>query len=104
MSLVRLKHKMRRAIRPFMILFAGFVMTTSLSFAKPEYTKKEKKPCATCHVTATSKELPNLPLKSLHRFFGSFQLRFVMHRHAIAKELTVPRSIHSALCLIDFES
>ncbi len=26
-------------------------------FGKAEYTKKEKKPCATCHVKAGSKEL-----------------------------------------------
>ncbi len=44
-------------IAPFAILFAGLVMTSSLSFAKKEYTAKEKKPCTTCHVAAASKEL-----------------------------------------------
>lgn len=32
-------------------------MTSVTSYAKPEYTKKEKKPCVTCHVSAKSKEL-----------------------------------------------
>ena len=42
---------------PALILAGGLVLTSGLSFAKPEYTKKEKKGCVTCHVTATSKEL-----------------------------------------------
>lgn len=42
---------------PALILYTGVILTSSVSFAKPEYTKKEKKPCATCHVTASSKEL-----------------------------------------------
>ena len=46
-----------RYIAPFAILFAGLVMTSSLSFAKKEYTAKEKKPCTTCHTAAASKEL-----------------------------------------------
>jgi len=33
------------------------VSTTSLTFAKPEYSKKEKKPCTLCHVKAGSKDL-----------------------------------------------
>ncbi len=41
---------------PAMILSVGLLATTA-SFAKPEYTKKEKKPCVYCHVTAKSKEL-----------------------------------------------
>ena len=42
---------------PAAVLFAGAILTTGVSSAKPEYTKKEKKPCVTCHVTAQSKEL-----------------------------------------------
>ncbi len=42
---------------PLLIFVGGMVLSTSLSFGKAEYTKKEKKPCAYCHVTATSKEL-----------------------------------------------
>ena len=41
---------------PGMILAFGLVATTA-SYGKPEYTKKEKKGCAYCHVTAKSKEL-----------------------------------------------
>lgn len=42
---------------PGLLLVAGLVVGTKMSYAKPEYTKKEKKACAFCHVTATSKEL-----------------------------------------------
>ena len=46
-----------KVVAPVVILFGGLVVSSTLSFAKPEYTKKEKKACAYCHVTATSKEL-----------------------------------------------
>jgi hypothetical protein len=35
----------------------GLAVTSTQSFGKAEYTKKEKKGCAVCHVTATSKDL-----------------------------------------------
>jgi len=44
-------------ILPGLVVFGGLLTTTTLTFAKPEYTKKEKKGCAVCHKTATSKEL-----------------------------------------------
>jgi hypothetical protein len=48
---------MTKFVASFAILLAGFLFSSTVSMAKMEYTKKEKKPCATCHVTATSKEL-----------------------------------------------
>ena len=42
---------------PAVILFGGFLVCTTSSYGKAEYTKKEKKTCVTCHVTANSKEL-----------------------------------------------
>lgn len=39
------------------VLFTGLLMTSTMTFAKPELTKKEKKPCTACHVSAKSKEL-----------------------------------------------
>lgn len=42
---------------PLFVFVAGLVTTTTLSYGKAEYTKKEKKACVYCHVTATSKEL-----------------------------------------------
>ncbi|MCC6388955.1 MAG: hypothetical protein IT167_00025 [Bryobacterales bacterium] len=39
------------------IFLAGLMMMQNMGFAKPEYSKKEKKGCATCHVTAKSKDL-----------------------------------------------
>jgi len=42
---------------PALVLLFGILTCSTLSFAKPEYTKKEKKGCTYCHVTAKSKEL-----------------------------------------------
>lgn len=42
---------------PALILIIGAFLSSTLSYAKPEYTKKEKKGCTFCHVTANSKEL-----------------------------------------------
>ena len=42
---------------PALILSVSVLLTSTTSFAKVEYTKKEKTPCVTCHVTAKSKEL-----------------------------------------------
>lgn len=39
------------------ILLIGLLIGTSLSFAKPEYSKKEKQPCTTCHVAQGKKDL-----------------------------------------------
>ncbi|MFN0166820.1 MAG: hypothetical protein ACKV22_10355 [Bryobacteraceae bacterium] len=42
---------------PLAILAGSIFLSSSISYAKPELTKKEKKPCITCHVTAKSKDL-----------------------------------------------
>jgi len=42
---------------PVFVLFLGIVANSTFSSAKPEYTKKEKKGCTFCHVSAKSKEL-----------------------------------------------
>jgi hypothetical protein len=42
---------------PVAILMGGLLVCTSLSFGKAEYTKKEKKGCTFCHVSAGSKDL-----------------------------------------------
>ena len=42
---------------PTSVLLLGVLFSSALSFAKPEYTKKEKTPCVTCHVNAKSKDL-----------------------------------------------
>jgi hypothetical protein len=44
-------------ILPAVILLGGMIVSTTTSFGKVEYTKKEKKACAVCHVKASSKEL-----------------------------------------------
>ena len=44
-------------ILPGVVLLLGLVACSTLSYAKPEYTKKEKKACTFCHVSAKSKEL-----------------------------------------------
>jgi hypothetical protein len=52
----RREERMKYAI-PMLVLLAGVLVSSTLSYAKPEYTKKEKKGCTYCHVTAKSKEL-----------------------------------------------
>ena len=46
-----------RLFAPAAILAAALFINSTASFGKPEYTKKEKKPCAYCHLTSTSKDL-----------------------------------------------
>ena len=49
-----------RAIKvalPAAILMAGFLVCTSATYGKPEYSKKESKACAYCHTKMGSKEL-----------------------------------------------
>jgi len=42
---------------PLAILTFGLTVATTRSDAKPEYTKKEKKACTYCHVSAKTKDL-----------------------------------------------
>jgi cytochrome c551/c552 len=49
--------KTLKLLVPSAILMTGVLFTSTASFAKPEYAKKEKKGCVTCHVTAKSKDL-----------------------------------------------
>jgi hypothetical protein len=42
---------------PAFVLFLGIVANSTVSYAKPEYTKKEKKACTFCHVSGNLKEL-----------------------------------------------
>jgi len=46
-----------RFLIPAALLVSSLVLTTQMSVAKPEYTKKEKKGCVTCHVAQGKKEL-----------------------------------------------
>jgi len=49
--------KLLKLILPMAVLLTGIVLNPLPSMATPEYTKKEKKPCTTCHVSAKSKDL-----------------------------------------------
>lgn len=40
-----------------MVLGAVFFISATATFGKVEYTKKEKKACTACHVSAKSKDL-----------------------------------------------
>jgi len=40
---------------PAGILLGGFLVGTTLSYAKPDYVKLTKKPCAFCHVDSKAK-------------------------------------------------
>jgi cytochrome c551/c552 len=46
-----------RLLVPASILGAGLLCNTTATFAKKEYTAKEKKGCVFCHTAAASKEL-----------------------------------------------
>jgi hypothetical protein len=47
-----------RLILPLAVLVTGLFVTTTTSFAKPEYMKKEKaKNCVVCHTAAGKKDL-----------------------------------------------
>ena len=46
-----------RLVLPLAVLMTGLFVTTTTSFGKPEYAKKEKKSCVTCHVAAGKKDL-----------------------------------------------
>ena len=40
---------------PTVILLGGFLVCSTASYGKPEYTKSTKKACATCHVDSKAK-------------------------------------------------
>ena len=42
---------------PLLMLLGGSLLNITLSFGKVEYTKKEKKPCTTCHTKMNTNEL-----------------------------------------------
>jgi hypothetical protein len=42
---------------PSVVILTGLGLTTMRSYAKPEYTKSEKKSCTYCHTGAGKKEL-----------------------------------------------
>lgn len=48
----RLKH-----LLPAIIAMGAFLVCTTATFGKAEYTKKEKKACTVCHTKANTKEL-----------------------------------------------
>jgi len=51
---------MRRILRSLQVALVTLILAAfgvSLMQAKPEYTKKEKKSCVTCHTKTGSKEL-----------------------------------------------
>lgn len=49
--------KLLKLTVPALVLIAGLGLTSVHSFAKMEYSKKEKTGCVTCHVGAGKKEL-----------------------------------------------
>ena len=50
-------NKFSKLTIPSVLLLAGLGVASINSYAKPEYTKKEKKACVYCHVGAAKKEL-----------------------------------------------
>ena len=54
---MKLTVRILKIFLPAGVLVSSLVLTTALSLAKPEYTKKEKKGCTTCHVAQGKKDL-----------------------------------------------
>jgi hypothetical protein len=46
-----------KLVVPAFVLTVGLVFSGTASFGKPEYSKKEKKPCLACHTAMGKKEL-----------------------------------------------
>ena len=42
---------------PAAILVGSLLLSSPFSFAKPDYMKKEKKPCTYCHIAPSKREL-----------------------------------------------
>jgi hypothetical protein len=49
--------RLRLVLAPVLVAGAGFLLNSTLGYANLNYTKAEKKPCVTCHVSIKSKEL-----------------------------------------------
>ena len=49
--------KTLQVIAPVFVLVAGLMINSAPTQAKPEYSKKEKTPCTTCHVKNGVKDL-----------------------------------------------
>ena len=49
--------RLAKIIIPAAILAGALVVCSTQSYAKPEYTKKEKKACTVCHTKSGSKDL-----------------------------------------------
>jgi len=54
---------------PTAILLGGFLVCSTASYGKPEYTKSTKKACTTCHVDA--QKAPK-ELKDAGKYFAVF--------------------------------
>jgi len=49
--------RLAKVMIPAGVLTLGLLLSSTQSYAKPEYTKKEKKGCTFCHVSVKSKDL-----------------------------------------------
>ncbi len=49
--------KSLKLVLPAVIVAGGLILPSTVSFAKKEYTAKEKKACVYCHTKAGSKDL-----------------------------------------------
>lgn len=49
-----------RFVKLLMVLVFSLIIVASFSLAKPEYSKKEGKNCAYCHVKVGSKDLNDI--------------------------------------------
>ena len=61
--------KQLKVTLPVNILLGGFLVSTTATYGKPEYTKQQKKACSFCHIAATAKDANGKDLTDAGKFF-----------------------------------
>lgn len=54
---------------PALILAGGFIICTTATYGKPDYTKKEKKACSYCHTAASAKDATAKDLTEVGKYY-----------------------------------
>ncbi len=71
--------KTLKVVLPAAILAAGFLVCTTSSYGKPEYAKKESKPCGYCHA------VKGIPTKDTAKDFTDAGKCYAKNDHSLAK-------------------
>ncbi len=58
-----------KLVVPVTIAFAGLVISTTATYGKPEYAKKEKKSCTFCHAKVEAKDAMEKNLNDAGKYY-----------------------------------